>query len=163
MKFFVVTGIFSPIILRGGEYSRKNLHKEILRWVNGLNNNHLKNKDRGTMAFGLELRLPFIDHLGFFEYGLSIDPFLKVKNNQEKYILRRVIRESELPDSMINRKKAYFHMESGVPFILNEYFGIRGKGSLQKRFGIYKEIFERIFIKKENYLDIDMNQYNMTG
>jgi len=150
---------FFPGYFKGGEYSKENIHKEMLKWTNGLNSNHLKNKDRGTMAFGLELRLPYIDHLGFFQYAFSIDPCFKIKDNQEKYILRKIIREDEIPKELINKKKTYFHLDSGVPFILNRFFGLENKGSLNKRFEIYKKIFEKIFVKKEDYNDIDMKDY----
>lgn len=150
---------FFPDYFKGGEYTKENVHKEVLKWIKGLNNNHLKNKDRGTMATGLELRLPYIDHLAFFEYALSIDPFLKMKDGQEKYILRKMIQEGELPDEVINRKKAYFHIESGIPFIMNNFFSIEGKGSMLRRYDVYKKIFKRIFVGKESYQEIRMDDY----
>lgn len=144
------------------EYTRKNLQKEIKKWILGLNSNHLKNKDRGTMANAVELRVPYLDNPTFFEYSMKIDPLLKVKDDVEKYIFR-MIGKGKLSEKMIKRKKAYFHMESGVPYILNEYFGIKSNGSLKKRFKIYKDIFKRIFIKKENYHEISMKEYKHYG
>ena len=111
------------------------------------------------MALGLELRLPYIDHLGFFELASRIDPFLKMKNNQEKYILRKMMRPGELPEHILNQKKKYFHIESGIPFIINKFFGFEDSGSLVKRFEIYKDIFNKIFIKKEDHNFINLNHY----
>ena len=150
---------FFPDYFKGGEYTKENVQEEVFKWIRGLNSNHLKNKDRGTMALGLELRLPYIDHLGFFELASRIDPFLKMKNNQEKYILRKMMRPGELPEHILNQKKKYFHIESGIPFIINKFFGFEDSGSLVKRFEIYKDIFNKIFIQKEDHNVINLNHY----
>jgi len=150
---------FFPDYFKGGEYTKEKVQEEVFKWLRGLNSNHLKNKDRGTMALGLELRLPYIDHLGFFELASRIDPFLKMKNNQEKYILRKMMLPGELPEQILNQKKKYFHIESGIPFVMNKFFGLEDSGSLIKRFNIYQDIFKRIFILNEDYNIINLNDY----
>lgn len=150
---------FFPEFFKGGKYTQNNLQTEIIRWVKGLNSNHLKNKDRGTMAWGLELRLPYIDHLQFYQYALSINPFFKLKHGQEKYIMRKMVWSEELPLDILHQKKAYFHIESGIPYILNTYLGIEGINSLYHRKQVYKELFQKIFVEKKDYKDLKMNDY----
>jgi asparagine synthase (glutamine-hydrolysing) len=59
--------------------------------------------DHTTMAHSLEARVPFLDH-EFIEFCARIPPTLKMKWLQEKYILRRAVKNL-LPKEIASRKK----------------------------------------------------------
>lgn len=58
-------------------------------------------EDRNSMAHGLEVRNPFLDHR-LVNAALSLTPELKIKNGWNKYVLRKAI--SELPPEIRWRK-----------------------------------------------------------
>jgi asparagine synthase (glutamine-hydrolysing) len=59
--------------------------------------------DRASMAHGLELRVPFLDHqLG--ELAARIPAWLKLRSDAGKYILKRVMRD-RLPAAVLAKKK----------------------------------------------------------
>jgi asparagine synthase (glutamine-hydrolysing) len=49
-------------------------------------------EDRNSMAFGLEVRHPFLDHR-LVNFTLGVSDTLKIKNGWTKYLLRKCIRE----------------------------------------------------------------------
>lgn len=59
--------------------------------------------DRASMAHGVEARVPFLDH-ELVELCAQIPPALKMRGLQEKYILRRAMRDI-LPPEILGRKK----------------------------------------------------------
>jgi asparagine synthase (glutamine-hydrolysing) len=59
--------------------------------------------DQTSMAFGLEARVPFLDH-ELVEFCARIPPALKLHGSCEKYILRRALR-GFLPKPILRRKK----------------------------------------------------------
>jgi asparagine synthase (glutamine-hydrolysing) len=59
--------------------------------------------DSLSMAHGLEVRVPFLDH-ELVELCARIPPALKLRGRREKYILRRAI-EADLPAEIVWRKK----------------------------------------------------------
>lgn len=64
--------------------------------------------DIASMAVGLELRAPFLDH-SFMEMTASIPANLKIKNGTKKYILKKMAKKYNLlPDELIFRKKQGF-------------------------------------------------------
>jgi len=65
----------------------------------------VKRVDNMTMAWGLEARVPFLDH-ELVEFAATIDPQLKVGNGG-KYILKQAARQV-LPAAVIDRPKGYF-------------------------------------------------------
>jgi asparagine synthase (glutamine-hydrolysing) len=58
--------------------------------------------DRAAAAWGLENRTPFLDHR-IVELAFQIPPELKVRDSEQKVILRKVAR-GLVPDSVIDRK-----------------------------------------------------------
>ncbi len=70
--------------------------------------------DKMSMATSIEARAPFLDK-DLVEFAVNIPPSLKVKNNEAKYILKRVA-ESYLSRDIIYRRKKGF----GVP--LQQWF-----------------------------------------
>ena len=62
--------------------------------------------DKTTTGNGLEIRVPFFDKEFVNEY-MSIEPKLKVvRNNFEKYLLRKSF-ETKLPDEVVWRRKRW--------------------------------------------------------
>jgi len=70
---------------------------------------NLATVDRASMACGLEVRAPFLDH-ALVELAGQIPSRLKLRGWEMKYILRRALR-GHLPDAIITRRKQGF----GVP------------------------------------------------
>jgi len=66
----------------------------------------LMKDDKGAMANSVEVRLPFLDK-EIIEFAFSIPPKLKIKNGQEKYILRKAV-EDIIPAEIVNRRKQGF-------------------------------------------------------
>lgn len=62
-----------------------------------------RNLDATSMAYSLEVRVPFLDH-EFVEFCAQIPPALKMRGLREKYILRRAMR-NDLPEEIVRRKK----------------------------------------------------------
>ncbi len=65
----------------------------------------VKRVDNMTMAWGLEARVPFLDH-ELVELAMQMPPELKLRDGG-KYILKKIAR-GLLPDSVIDRPKGYF-------------------------------------------------------
>jgi len=59
--------------------------------------------DAASMAYSLEVRVPFLDH-EFVELCAQIPPALKMRGLQEKHILRLAMRDV-LPPEILRRKK----------------------------------------------------------
>ncbi|PIE83687.1 MAG: N-acetylglutaminylglutamine amidotransferase [Candidatus Contendobacter odensis] len=65
----------------------------------------VKRVDNMTMAWGLEARVPFLDH-ELVELAMQLPPELKIKNGG-KHVLK-IIARGLLPDAVIDRPKGYF-------------------------------------------------------
>jgi asparagine synthase (glutamine-hydrolysing) len=65
--------------------------------------------DIASMAFGLEVRSPFLDS-EIMSFGLSVPDNLRVKVNDPKYLLKQLARQ-KLPSSIVDRPKKGF----GIP------------------------------------------------
>jgi len=74
--------------------------------TNYLKDDLLVKVDRSSMRFGLEVRVPFLDHR-LVEYSLNIDPKLKNKEGESKYIIKKIM-ESYFPKNLIYRQKNGF-------------------------------------------------------
>lgn len=62
--------------------------------------------DKMSMAVGVEARVPFLDHT-LVEFALSLPEYMKYRNGQTKYILKKVAQEM-LPHNVVYRKKVGF-------------------------------------------------------
>jgi len=67
----------------------------------------VKRVDNMTMAWGLEARVPFLDH-EVVELALRMPPALKIRDGG-KTLLKQIAR-GRLPDAIIDRPKGYFPM-----------------------------------------------------
>jgi asparagine synthase (glutamine-hydrolysing) len=63
--------------------------------------------DRASMAHGLEVRAPFLDHR-LVEFAASLPPELKMRGFRKKHLLKESLR-NRLPDDIINAKKSGFN------------------------------------------------------
>jgi asparagine synthase (glutamine-hydrolysing) len=68
--------------------------------------------DRGSMAYSIEARVPFLDH-ELVELCARIPATLKVRREREKYILREALR-GFLPEEIRTRRKRGLHVPSGA-------------------------------------------------
>ncbi|SFX31668.1 asparagine synthase (glutamine-hydrolysing) [Thermoactinomyces sp. DSM 45891] len=75
-------------------------YMNLTRWMPTL----LDRKDRMSMAYGLEVRVPFCDH-HLVEYVWNIPWEMKAHNGREKGLLRHALK-GILPDEIIERKKS---------------------------------------------------------
>ena len=119
----VLTGEGADEIFAGYEYLREiededELHKEIVRMIEGLHNLNLQRCDRVTMAFGLEARVPFLER-DVIELGLKLPPGWKLsgEDQPEKRLLRAAF-EGWLPDQVLWRDKSQFGDGSGAADVL---------------------------------------------
>jgi len=80
----------------------------------------VKRVDNMTMAWGLEARVPFLDH-ELVELAMSMPPSLKLgpDGNDHKYVLKRIAR-GLIPDAVIDRPKGYFPMPA-LKFVRGEF------------------------------------------
>ena len=82
-----------------------------------LTDHNLNYTDKLSMAVGVEVRVPFLD-TELVEFSTNIPPHYKLKNNETKYLLKKVA-EKYLPKEVIYRPKTGF----GAPvrdWILND-------------------------------------------
>jgi len=142
--------------------------------VTALPDNLLVKTDRMLMAFGLEGRVPFLDHR-VVEFGLSLPDRLKVRRHQGKWLLKQWAAPL-LPPGHLARPKRGFHVpvgdwltgdlarRLGERLIANR--GIRawfepaaiptlvaarqaGRGGARERFGLMQfAIWHRLFIEE---------------
>lgn len=66
----------------------------------------LMKQDQMSMATSIEGRVPFLDHQ-FVEFAMSIPDRLKIRENQQKYVLKKAV-EDLLPRDIIHRTKMGF-------------------------------------------------------
>ena len=71
----------------------------------------LKYEDRNSMFHGIESRLPFLDHR-LVEYSLSLPLDLKLRENETKHILRKIIKDDVLDEVAYRMDKKGFEAPS---------------------------------------------------
>ncbi len=98
----------------------------------------VKRVDNMTMAFGLEARVPFLDH-ELLELAFQIPYQLKVKDGG-KYLLKQMARKI-IPHEVIDRPKGYFPVPA-LKNMKNEYLSLA------------KNIFSSDSAKKRGLFDI---------
>lgn len=101
----------------------------------------LERKDRMTMAAGLEVRVPFADHL-LVEYVWNIPWEMKHINNQEKGLLRKAF-EGILPAEVVYRKK------NPYPKTHHPVYTESVKKSLQQLFENKDSVLHELFDKNK--------------
>jgi asparagine synthase (glutamine-hydrolysing) len=122
----VLTGEGADELFAGYEYMQDysdpdELHRELVRGVEGLHNLNLQRCDRVTMKHGLEARVPFLDRK-VIEHALSIPARWKLSGAvglPEKQLLRKAF-EGWLPDEFLWRDKQQFGDGSGAASALTQ-------------------------------------------
>lgn len=119
----------------------------------------LYKSDTASMASGLELRAPFLDHI-LMEKIATMPSEMKLKLTTKKKILREIAKNNKLlPKPIINRSKMGFTIPQ------NKWF----KGPLRKYItkqilssGIIGSIFDQIKMEKylKNYFETNLNYDN---
>jgi asparagine synthase (glutamine-hydrolysing) len=82
----------------------------------------VKRVDNMTMAWGLEARVPFLDH-ELVELVAQMPPSLKLRGSDQdngKYVLKKIAR-GLLPDSVIDRPKGYFPMPA-LKYVRGDFY-----------------------------------------
>lgn len=105
-------------------------HKETVMRVMNLHYSDCLRANKGTSAWGLELRVPFLD-TDFINYVMSIRPEDRMPKNKvngkiqslEKYILRQAFAREYLPAEVLWRQKEQFSDGVGYSWIdtITEY------------------------------------------
>jgi asparagine synthase (glutamine-hydrolysing) len=90
-----------------------------------LPDNLLVKVDRTLMAFGLEGRVPFLDHR-IVEFGLSLPDKLKLQSGHAKWLLKRY-GERRIPHEHLFRKKRGFHVPIEAIFTQELVTGLKDK------------------------------------
>ncbi|GAB89975.1 N-acetylglutaminylglutamine amidotransferase [Gordonia rhizosphera] len=111
----------------------------------------VKRVDTMTMAWGLEARVPFLDH-EFVELAATCPPDLKIAHGG-KGVLKEASR-ALLPAAVIDRTKGYFpvpgirHLEGGVLDLVTDT--LRSSAAVDR--GLYRpEALERLFADPNGY------------
>ena len=112
----------------------------------------VKRVDNMTMAWGLEARVPFLDH-ELVELAAKMPPEMKLRDNG-KYVLKQISR-GLIPDSVIDRKKGYFPVPA-LKFVRGEFLDfmrdIVNSQACRER-GLYQRAYvDKLLKKPEDYL-----------
>ncbi|HIQ07505.1 MAG TPA: N-acetylglutaminylglutamine amidotransferase, partial [Thiotrichaceae bacterium] len=112
----------------------------------------VKRVDNMTMAWGLEARVPFLDH-ELVELAASMPAAMKLRD-QGKYVLKQIAR-GRVPDSVIDRPKGYFPVPA-LKFVRGEFLSfmqdILNSQQCRER-GIYqRDYIEKLLAKPEAHL-----------
>ncbi len=112
----------------------------------------VKRVDNMTMAWGLEARVPFLD-TQLIELAASMPPEMKLPNGG-KHVLKEMSR-GFLPDSVVNRSKAYFPMPA-LKYVRGEFLEFMKEILLSNRAkqrGLYKPAYvEKLLKNPEDHL-----------
>lgn len=120
------------------DFTSQCLYADLRVWLAG---NNLHKVDSMSMAHSLEARVPYLDQ-ELVEFMMRVSPAVKFKGNQNKYLLKQIMK-GFLPDEVIGRKKAGWH----VPFA--HWFRYELKEYLTGRFKEGSDSFFEIFEKEE--------------
>ena len=103
-----------------------------------------------SMANSFEVRFPLIDH-HIVEFMTSVDSNLRIKNNNKKYLLKKLLK-NKLPEQIINKPKLGFNppmgqwLKTDLKDLINEYLSQK---TVQKR-GLFNYRFIQDILK-ENF------------
>jgi asparagine synthase (glutamine-hydrolysing) len=103
----------------------------------------VKRVDNMTMAWGLEARVPFLDH-ELVELAIQIPPDIKLKSGG-KHLLKMIARDL-LPDIVIDRPKGYFPVPA-LKFIRGEVLDFV-RGVLDSAACRDRGLFERRYVER---------------
>ncbi|PYM12145.1 MAG: asparagine synthase (glutamine-hydrolyzing) [Verrucomicrobia bacterium] len=84
-------------------YIDRMLHLDMGTFLPSLN---LAYTDKTSMAFGVEVRVPYIDN-EIVDFMAAVPPDLKMRGTVRKYLMKQALKDL-LPDQILNRQKAGF-------------------------------------------------------
>jgi len=103
----------------------------------------VKRVDNMTMAWGLEARVPFLDH-ELVELAACMPPELKLASGG-KHILKNIAR-GLLPDAVIDRRKGYFPMPA-LKYVRGEFYDFMAD-ILNSQACRNRHLFQRPYVDK---------------
>ena len=103
----------------------------------------VKRVDNMTMAWGLEARVPFLDH-HLVELAAQMPPEMKLGSGG-KHVLKKVAR-GLIPDAVIDRPKGYFPMPA-LKYVRGEFLDWM-QDILNSQASRNRGIFERVYVDK---------------
>jgi asparagine synthase (glutamine-hydrolysing) len=103
----------------------------------------VKRVDNMTMAWGLEARVPFLDH-ELVELAAACPSELKLKHSG-KGILKEIAR-GRIPDAVIDRPKGYFPMPA-LKYVRGEFYEFMAD-TLNSQASLERGIFNREYVDK---------------
>ncbi len=103
----------------------------------------VKRVDNMTMAWGLEARVPFLDH-ELVELAASMPPELKLQSHG-KHILKKIAR-GIVPDPIIDRPKAYFPVPA-LKYVRGEFLDFM-RGILLSEAATQRGLFQPQYVEK---------------
>jgi asparagine synthase (glutamine-hydrolysing) len=103
----------------------------------------VKRVDNMTMAWGLEARVPFLDHQ-LVELAAACPPELKLKH-EGKGVLKEIAR-SRIPDAVIDRPKGYFPMPA-LKFVRGDFYQFMAD-TLNSQRSRERGLFNRSYIER---------------
>jgi asparagine synthase (glutamine-hydrolysing) len=103
----------------------------------------VKRVDNMTMAWGLEARVPFLDH-ELVELAAQMPTELKLRDGG-KYVLKQIAR-GQVPDSVIDRPKGYFPVPA-LKFVRGEFLEMM-RALLDSQACRERGLFQRSYIDK---------------
>jgi asparagine synthase (glutamine-hydrolysing) len=131
----------------GGEYLNRVLGFDVTTLIV---DDPVKRVDNMTMAWGLEARVPFLDH-ELVELVASMPPEYKIGSGG-KHILKRIAR-GLLPDAVIDRPKGYFPVPA-LKYVRGEFLDFMGdvlNSSACRGRGLYRRDYvERLLADPEH-------------
>jgi len=111
----------------------------------------VKRVDNMTMAWGLEARVPFLDHQ-LVELAASMPPEMKLPSGG-KHVLKKIAR-GRVPDPIIDRPKAYFPVPA-LKYVRGEFLEFMREilhSDAARQRGLFQpEYVEKLLAKPERY------------
>jgi asparagine synthase (glutamine-hydrolysing) len=103
----------------------------------------VKRVDNMTMAWGLEARVPFLDHQ-LVELAAAMPPELKLAS-EGKHVLKRIAR-GLIPDAVIDRRKGYFPMPA-LKYVRGEFLAFM-RDILDSQACRTRGLYERAYVDR---------------
>jgi len=120
-----------------------------------LADNFLIGMDKMTMAFGLELRSPFLDH-ELVEYAFKIPVKMKIRRGVTKYILKQAV-AGMIPQEVLRGKRYFFTpaakwLRRGLKPMVEDYLSISSlkRGGYFNTDAVYKMLQDHLMQKEYN-------------
>ena len=124
-----------------------------------LPNDLLVKTDRATMYYGLEARMPFLDHK-IFEFSKTLPLDFKISKNKSKVILKKLLKRY-VPENLFERPKQGFlvPLNEVINYKIDQIEKLLDKANIEKHGILDSNKIQREFnsFKAGNYY----NQYNL--